>query len=284
MPSSIDAPLQIKPKPNPWLLVGLGNPRKKYNATRHNVGFEMVDTIAEAEGISMNSFSFKALFAKGHIGNVPVILFKPQTFMNVSGKSVGPMVSYYKIPLNQVLVIYDDLDLPFAKLRLLPKGGHGGHNGMRSIIDHFKGSRDFPRLRIETVLLPISQSIQHFKMKTPSSSRKTPKSRKQSQPKPLRVVHPPPLLDAAPLTTKETTNTSPKQSTEPTGTKRKISSPKGGSSSKVVKRSKLADPNSAEEGKIMQKLKKSSEYTVTYTVAKFLRIFIVLVHLFSKCF
>ena len=84
-------------------------------------------------------------------------------------------------------------------------------------------------------------------MKTPSSSKKTPKSRKQSQPKPLRVVHPPPLLDAAPLTTKETTNTSPKQSTEPTGTKRKISSPKGGSSSKVVKRSKLADPNSAEE-------------------------------------
>ncbi|CAO2841475.1 unnamed protein product [Amaranthus hypochondriacus] len=146
--SSIDAPLQIKPKPKPWLLVGLGNPGKKYNATRHNVGFEMVDAIAEAEGISMNSVSFKALFGKGHIGKVPVILSKPQTFMNVSGESVGPMVSYYKIPLNQVLVIYDDLDLPFAKLRLLPKGGHGGHNGMRSIIDHLKGSRDFPRLRI----------------------------------------------------------------------------------------------------------------------------------------
>lgn len=108
----------------------------------------MIDSIAEAEGISMNSVSFKALFGKGFIGNVPVILAKPQTFMNLSGESVGAIVSYYKIPLKQVLVIFDDLDLPFAKLRLLPKGGHGGHNGMKSVINHFKGSREFPRLRI----------------------------------------------------------------------------------------------------------------------------------------
>ncbi|WCJ21989.1 Peptidyl-tRNA hydrolase family protein [Euphorbia peplus] len=135
-------------KQHPWLLVGLGNPGKMYQRTRHNVGFEMVDAIAEAEGISMTSVSFKALFGKGLIGNVPVILAKPQTFMNASGESVGAIVSYYKIPLKQVLVIYDDLDLPFAKLRLLPKGGHGGHNGMRSVIDRLKGSRDFPRLRI----------------------------------------------------------------------------------------------------------------------------------------
>ncbi|KAM7267606.1 hypothetical protein ACFE04_009772 [Oxalis oulophora] len=134
--------------PKPWLIVGLGNPGKKYQSTRHNVGFEMVDAIAEAQDISMTSVSFKALFGKGFIGNVPVMLAKPQTFMNVSGQSVGAIVSYYKIPLKQVLVIFDDLDLPFAKMRLLPKGGHGGHNGMRSIIDHFKGSRDFPRLRI----------------------------------------------------------------------------------------------------------------------------------------
>ncbi|KAK8453445.1 hypothetical protein SEVIR_5G283600v4 [Setaria viridis] len=76
------------------------------------------------------------------------MLAKPQTFMNASGESVGQLVSYFKIPLNQVVVMYDDLDLPFAKLRLLPKGGHGGHNGMRSIINHLKQSRDFPRLRI----------------------------------------------------------------------------------------------------------------------------------------
>ncbi|XP_022774701.1 peptidyl-tRNA hydrolase, chloroplastic-like [Durio zibethinus] len=142
-----------KPKPNPppqqpWLIVGLGNPGEKYNGTRHNVGFEMVDTIAEAEGISINTVNFKSLFGIGSIGNVPVMLVKPQTFVNSSGDSVGAIVSYYKIPLKQVLVIFDDLDLPFAKLRLLPKGGHGGHNGMRSIIDHLKGSRDFPRLRI----------------------------------------------------------------------------------------------------------------------------------------
>ncbi|GMH17082.1 hypothetical protein Nepgr_018923 [Nepenthes gracilis] len=135
-------------KPKPWLVVGLGNPGRKYTGTRHNVGFEMVDTIAEAEGISMNTVSFKALFGKGFIRNVPIILAKPQTLMNASGESVGPMASYYKIPLKQVLLIYDDMDLPFAKLRLLPKGGHGGHNGMRSVIDHFKGSRDFPRLKI----------------------------------------------------------------------------------------------------------------------------------------
>lgn len=118
-----------KPKTQPWLIVGLGNPGKRYNETRHNVGFEMVDYIAQAEGISMGSISFKALFGKGHIANVPVMLAKPQTFMNSSGESVGAIASYYKIPLAQVLVIFDDMDLPFAKLRLLPKGGHGGHNG-----------------------------------------------------------------------------------------------------------------------------------------------------------
>ncbi|KAK4354343.1 hypothetical protein RND71_026537 [Anisodus tanguticus] len=137
-----------KPNPQPWLIVGLGNPGKRFAGTRHNVGFEMIDTIADAEGIHMGSVSFKAQFGKGFIGDVPVMLAKPQTFMNASGESVGAIVSYYKIPLKQVLVVFDDLDLPFAKLRLLPKGGHGGHNGMRSIMNHLKGNRDFPRLRI----------------------------------------------------------------------------------------------------------------------------------------
>ncbi|KAG2617756.1 hypothetical protein PVAP13_3NG183453 [Panicum virgatum] len=137
----------------PWLFVGLGNPGRMYKGTRHNVGFEMIDAIAEAEGISVSSKQFKAIVGKGLIGDVPVMLAKPQTFMNASGESVGQLVSYFKIPLNHLVVIYDDLDLPFAKLRLLPKGGHGGHNGMRSIIDHLKQSRNFPRLRIE-ILFP----------------------------------------------------------------------------------------------------------------------------------
>ncbi|KAG5234025.1 peptidyl-tRNA hydrolase family protein [Salix suchowensis] len=146
---SNDAVAAAKPKQqHPWLIVGLGNPGKKYYSTRHNVGFQMVDALADAEGISISGVSFKALLGKGFIGNVPVMLAKPQTFMNASGESVGAIASYYKIPLKQVLLIYDDLDLPFAKLRLLPKGGHGGHNGMKSVINHFKGSRDFPRLRI----------------------------------------------------------------------------------------------------------------------------------------
>lgn len=146
---SSDAVAAAKPKQqHPWLIVGLGNPGKKYHSTRHNVGFQMVDALADAEGISISGVSFKALFGKGFIGNVPVMFAKPQTFMNASGESVGAIVSYYKIPLKQVLLIYDDLDLPFAKLRLLPKGGHGGHNGMKSVINHFKGNHDFPRLRI----------------------------------------------------------------------------------------------------------------------------------------
>ncbi|KAG2590952.1 peptidyl-tRNA hydrolase, mitochondrial-like [Panicum virgatum] len=132
----------------PWLFVGLGNPGKVYQGTRHNVGFEIIDVIAEAEGIPLSSMQFKAMVGKGRIGDAPVMLAKPQTFMNASGESVGQLVSYFKIPLSQVIVMYDDLDLPFAKLRLLPKGGHGGHNGMRSIINHLKQSRDFPRLRI----------------------------------------------------------------------------------------------------------------------------------------
>ncbi|KAL8487992.1 hypothetical protein ACS0TY_024318 [Phlomoides rotata] len=156
--ASISTVSEEEPK-KPWLLVGLGNPGKRFSGTRHNVGFELIDYIAEAEGISMSAVSFKSAFGKGFIGDVPVMLAKPQTFMNASGESVGPIVSYYKIPLKQVLVMFDDMDLPFAKLRLLPKGGHGGHNGMRSIITHLKGSRDFPRLRIGNALDQITLSI-----------------------------------------------------------------------------------------------------------------------------
>ncbi|KAM3350772.1 hypothetical protein ACQJBY_023066 [Aegilops geniculata] len=97
----------------------------------------MIDAIAEAEGVSLSSMQFKAMVGKGRIGDVPIMLAKPQTFMNASGESVGQLVSYFKIPLNQVVVMYDDLDLPFAKLRLLPKGGHGGHNGYSSLFYFF---------------------------------------------------------------------------------------------------------------------------------------------------
>ncbi|KAG2319764.1 hypothetical protein Bca52824_012977 [Brassica carinata] len=112
------------------------------------VGFEMVDLLADAEGLSMNTVNFKALFGKGLIGHVPVMLAKPQTSMNASDESVAQIVSFYKIPPEKVLVVYKDIYLPFGTLRLLPKGGYGGHNGMRSIIEGLKGNSDFPRLRI----------------------------------------------------------------------------------------------------------------------------------------
>ncbi|XP_024374494.1 peptidyl-tRNA hydrolase, chloroplastic isoform X2 [Physcomitrium patens] len=107
----------------PWLIVGLGNPGSKFVGTRHN------------------------LVRAGFIGPTPVLLAKPHTYMNLSGESVGPISTYYKIPRERVLAIYDDLELEFAMLRILPRGGHGGHNGMRSLIEHFGGKQDFPRLR-----------------------------------------------------------------------------------------------------------------------------------------
>ncbi|CAN6468730.1 unnamed protein product [Victoria cruziana] len=134
--------------PRPWLFVGLGNPGQKFQGTRHNVGFEMIDAFAESEGISMDTVHCKALFGKGLVGNTPVFLAKPQTYMNLSGESSGPLAAYYKLPLSRVLLAFDDMDLPCGVLRLQPKGGHGGHNGLKSVIYHFRGNREFGRLRI----------------------------------------------------------------------------------------------------------------------------------------
>ncbi|CAI7809156.1 unnamed protein product [Closterium sp. NIES-53] len=131
----------------PWMLVGLGNPGMKYEGTRHNVGFEVIDAVARAEGISLSAMQSKAVVGKGRIAACPVLLVKPQTFMNLSGESVGPLARFYKIPPERVIAIYDDMDLDVASMKLLAKGGHGGHNGMKSIMQHFQGSRNFPRLR-----------------------------------------------------------------------------------------------------------------------------------------
>ncbi|CAI9290296.1 unnamed protein product [Lactuca saligna] len=134
--------------PRPWLFVGLGNPGDKFKGTRHNVGFNMIDTFAESQGIDMDTVFCKAIFGKGIVDGVPVLLAKPQTYMNLSGESSGPLAAYYKLPLNRVLVFHDDMDLPCGVLRLQPKGGHGSHNGMKSVIHHFRGNREFARLRI----------------------------------------------------------------------------------------------------------------------------------------
>lgn len=133
---------------SPWLFVGLGNPGEKFKGTRHNVGFEMIDAFAESLGISMSIPLCKALFGEGFVGDAPVLLAKPQTYMNLSGESAGPLAAYYKLPLNRVIVFHDDMELPCGVLRLQEKGGHGCHRGLKSVINQFRGNREFARLRI----------------------------------------------------------------------------------------------------------------------------------------
>ncbi|MBP7998492.1 MAG: aminoacyl-tRNA hydrolase [Chloroflexi bacterium] len=129
-----------------FLIVGLGNPGRQYVHTRHNIGFMAVDKIAAAYKIELSRVQSKAIVGSGTIAGHPVILAKPQTGMNISGSSVGPMVNFYKVPVENVLVIFDELDLPLGTLRLRGKGGAGGHNGMKSLIQHL--GQEFPRARL----------------------------------------------------------------------------------------------------------------------------------------
>ncbi len=129
------------------IVFGLGNPGRDYERTRHNVGFQILDILARRHHIVFTPHKFDALAAKVRLGQEDVLLVKPQTYMNLSGKAVAPIVRFYKVPLDNILVVYDDLDLAFGTLRMRPKGGDGGHKGMRSIIQHL-GTSDFPRLRV----------------------------------------------------------------------------------------------------------------------------------------
>lgn len=129
------------------MVVGLGNPGKKYQATKHNIGFITLDELAYQEKVSFNKSKFEADVAETRFGTEKVLFVKPQTFMNDSGRSVRPLMDYYNVDLKDLLVIYDDLDLPVGKIRLRQKGSAGGHNGIKSIIQHV-GSQDFNRIRI----------------------------------------------------------------------------------------------------------------------------------------
>lgn len=131
-----------------FIIVGLGNPGPKYARNRHNVGFQSVDRLAESIGAKFaEKKRFKALVAEGQIGAQRVVLAKPLTFMNNSGQAVRSISQWYKIPPERILIIYDDLDLPLAKLRLRPDGKSGGHNGLGSVIQEM-GTAEIPRLRI----------------------------------------------------------------------------------------------------------------------------------------
>ncbi|MCB9008921.1 MAG: aminoacyl-tRNA hydrolase [Ardenticatenaceae bacterium] len=129
-----------------FLIVGLGNPGRKYRGNRHNIGFMAVDALAAAYKIESSKVQNKAIVGNGRIQNQNVIIAKPQTYMNSSGDAVGPLARYYKVPPENVLIVYDELDLPFGTIRLREKGGSGGHNGMKSIINHL--GQDFPRMRL----------------------------------------------------------------------------------------------------------------------------------------
>ena len=129
------------------IVVGLGNPGSKYAGTRHNVGFDVVDYLAAAPGCSAFRDRFEALVAEAKEGDETVLLVKPQTFMNLSGRAVRAVLDFYKLPVDQVLVVCDDFNLPLGKLRVRAKGSHGGQNGLRNIQDQL-GTDAYARLRI----------------------------------------------------------------------------------------------------------------------------------------
>lgn len=130
-----------------FIIAGLGNPGRKYENTRHNLGFITVDKIAEDNGISVKKIKFKSLVGEGVIGSDKVILMKPQTFMNNSGEALREIVNFYKIPPENLIVIYDDFDIPIGSIRVRKFGSAGTHNGMRSVI-RLLGFDNFPRIRI----------------------------------------------------------------------------------------------------------------------------------------
>lgn len=137
---------QKKP-PVSWLIVGLGNPGDKYDGTRHNAGFLAVDALADQGRFSVSRVKFKALTAQPEVGGQGALVMKPTTYMNLSGEAVGEAARFYHIPPANVLVISDDVDLPLGKLRIRTGGSAGGHNGLKSIIQHL-GTDQFPRIKI----------------------------------------------------------------------------------------------------------------------------------------
>ena len=129
-----------------YIIAGLGNPGKKYENTRHNIGFITLDYLAERHDIKINKIKHKALVGEGRISGQKVLLVEPQTYMNLSGESLREVMDYYKVDIEDMIVIYDDIDLEAGAVRIRKKGGPGTHNGMKSIVQHL--GTDFPRIRM----------------------------------------------------------------------------------------------------------------------------------------
>lgn len=142
------------------LLVGLGNPGPKYDATRHNIGFALADAMARAAGADDWKAKGKSLLTKAPFAGDSLLLAKPQTFMNLSGEAVQALMAFYKIPPAEVVVVTDDVTLPLGSIRVRSSGGHGGHNGLRNIIEHV--GEGFPRIRVGVGLCPPGRDLAGF--------------------------------------------------------------------------------------------------------------------------
>ena len=130
-----------------WLIAGLGNPEPKYDGTRHNAGFSALDDLAGRWGISVSKTKFQGLWGQGEVDGHKVVLLKPLTYMNLSGDSIAPLAGFFKIPADHVIVLCDDITQSPGKLRIRPSGSAGGHNGLKSIIQHL-GTDQFPRIKV----------------------------------------------------------------------------------------------------------------------------------------
>ena len=144
-----------------FVVVGLGNPGRKYEHTRHNVGFDVIDILSQKHDIPLRKSRCKAVVGEGVIGGEKVVLALPQTFMNLSGESVVQLVNWYKPEMDQLIVCYDDVDLPEGKVRFRPSGSSGTHNGMRNII-YLMGRDDFPRVRVGIGRPPEYMDLKDF--------------------------------------------------------------------------------------------------------------------------
>lgn len=143
------------------LVVGLGNPTARYDKTRHNVGFEVIDVLADKYNIALDTMKHKGMYGKGKIDGQSIILLKPMTFMNLSGESVALVSKYYKVAPEDIIVIYDDINLDVGRLRIREKGSAGGHNGMKNIIAHL-GTEEFPRIRIGVGMKPPKMDLADY--------------------------------------------------------------------------------------------------------------------------
>lgn len=144
-----------------YVVVGLGNPGKDYTNTRHNIGFNTVDLIAKRNNINLNKIKFQSVYGEGNISGEKILLVKPQTYMNNSGVTVRDISQYYKVPIENIIVVVDDIDIDFSAVKIRAKGSAGSHNGLKSIISYMQGE-DFPRVKVGIGKKHANQDLADF--------------------------------------------------------------------------------------------------------------------------